>query len=216
MGSEMCIRDRRYVVPGSLRANTTTIATANGIAVPPHRCDAAILVRLQNGTVHNLELRDAVLLPECQHTLVSLGLLARDSHASTIIAAGSGDSYIQLLDGSKVTLVNAGALVLPDASTPMSAIRDCARPGAAAPARARSPAGTLAYETIHNRFNGRSYKTLRHLVTTVKDVPRSWSRALAKPPPDFCEACLRARADKIPSKAHVPVADRPGYISYDI
>ena len=64
------VNDMRYVVPGSLRANTTTIATANGIAVPPHRCDAAISVRLQDGTVHNLELRDAVLLPECQHTLV--------------------------------------------------------------------------------------------------------------------------------------------------
>ena len=97
----------------------------------------------------------------------------------------------------------------------MSAIRACQHGGDAS-SRPRRPAGTVTYETLHNRFNGRAHQSLRHLVTAVRDVPRSWTRALAKSPPDFCEACLRARADKLHSSAHVPKFDRPGSVSYDI
>ena len=46
------INDQRYVVPGSLRPNTTAVSTANGVTVPPHRCDAAIAVRTQGGAAH--------------------------------------------------------------------------------------------------------------------------------------------------------------------
>ena len=209
------VNDMRYVVPGSLRPNSTAVATANGITVPPHRCDAVLAVREVSGSVHRLELRDAVLLTDCQHSLVSLGLLARDELASTTISAGTSESFIKLADGTKLCLVNSGVMLLPDASVPMSAIRACQRGGGSS-SRPRRPAGTVTYETLHNRFNGRAYKSLRHLVTTVKDVPRSWVRALAKSPSDFCEACLRARADKLHSSAHVPKVDRPGSISYDI
>ena len=209
------INDPRYIVPGSLRPNTTAVATANGVTVPPHRCDAALSVRTQGGSVRRLELKDAVLLPDCQHSLVSLGLLARDAHASTTISAGTSESFIQLADGTKITLVNSGVLILPDATVPAAALRSYRR-GADAPAAKRSPAGTVSYETLHNRFNGRSHQTLRHLATAVRGPPRSWLRALAKSPSDFCEACLRARADKLHSSAHAPAADAPGSVSYDI
>ena len=38
------INSMEYVVPGSLRPNTTSIATANGIATPPYQCDAVLSV----------------------------------------------------------------------------------------------------------------------------------------------------------------------------
>ena len=192
------VNDMQYVVPGSLRTNTTAIATANGVTVPPHRCDAALSVRTHGGSLRRLLLNDAILLPECQHSLVSLGLLARDEHASTVIGAGADDSYIELSDGTKVVLINSGVMVLPDSSIPVSALRACRRSGDAPP-RGHAPAGTVTFETIHNRFNGRAHQTLRHLATAVRDVPRSWLRALARSPEDSCEACLRARADKLHS-----------------
>ena len=78
------------------------------------------------------------------------------------------------------------------------------------------PAGTVSYETLHNRFNGRSHKYLRRLATAVKGVPREWRRALARAPRHHCDACLRSRADRVHSKAHVPRVSEPGYVSYDI
>ena len=104
------INDPKYIVPGSLRANTTAVSTANGVTVPPHRCDAALSVRTREGRICRLELRDAVLLPDCQHSLVSLGLLARDLHASTTIGAGTDDSFICMADGERISLINSGVL----------------------------------------------------------------------------------------------------------
>ena len=212
------INDKRYVVPGSLRPNTTAVSTANGVTVPPYRCDAAIAVRTQGGTVLRLDLVDAILLPDCQHTLVSLGLLARDMRISTTIAAGAEGSYFQLPCGTKVTLINAGVLIIPDAAVSSRMVRSAEAQvvrGARTPA-APPPAGSLSYETIHNRFNGRSHKYLRRMTTAHKGAPREWQRALARAPPHQCDACLRSRADKVHSKAHVPKVSEPGYVSYDI
>ena len=50
------INDPKYIVPGSLRANTTAVSTANGVTVPPHRCDAALSVRTREGRICHLEL----------------------------------------------------------------------------------------------------------------------------------------------------------------
>ena len=72
------------------------------------------------------------------------------------------------------------------------------------------------WSLIHNRFNGRAYDTLRHLITCGTGVTRDWHRALRHLPRSPCLSCLQSRAEKIPSRAHVPPALVPGYISYDI
>ena len=74
----------------------------------------------------------------------------------------------------------------------------------------------LSYEVLHNRFNGRRHEVLKHLDTALTSTTRDWTRILGKPPDAHCPSCLEAHADRIPSKAHVPPASEPGYISYDI
>ena len=45
------INDERYMLPGTRRPNRTVISTANGAAMPEHRCDAVIRVRAADGEV---------------------------------------------------------------------------------------------------------------------------------------------------------------------
>ena len=113
-----------------------------------------------------------------------------------------------LPDGRRVELLNHGVFIIPDAAT---AIINAAT--ADAPA---SVTDHTLWRTLHNRFNGRSYHVLRNLVSCGLPVPRDWSRALKHPPRHHCDSCLRSRADKIPSRSHVPPVKEPGHISYDI
>ena len=108
------INSSHYAVPGTIVANTTPIATANGIVVPPHKCHARIPMRMDDGTVHQLQLHDAVILTDSAHNLISLGLLARDQHVGTWIAPGNGASKLVFADGTQAPLHNVGVLVLPD------------------------------------------------------------------------------------------------------
>ena len=95
------------------------IATANGSATPAHRCDAVIHVRTSAGASRPLELKGALLIPDNQYNLISLGSLARTQGVVTHIAAGSGSSHMSFPDGARVDLVNTGVLVIPDARAPM-------------------------------------------------------------------------------------------------
>ena len=126
------INSMRYAVPNTITTNTTPIATANGIVVPPHKCQARIPMRLDDGSVRNLRLDDAVILSDSAHNLISLGCLARDQHIATWIAPGEGASRLVFPDGSHAPLANIGVLVLPDAASDfapaMSAVDDDRHP----------------------------------------------------------------------------------------
>ena len=191
-----------------MRPNTTSITTANGTTVPRNRCDAYVDTIATDGSVVRLVLNNAMIMPAMQHNLISMGLLAHDQGISTHIGSGQNGTYFELPDARRVALVNAGVLMIPDvppqeqalsATTPQPASRDHS-----------------TWTLLHNRFNGRSFDALRHLATSGKGIVREWQRALAHAPEGACHSCLQARADKRPSRSHVPPATVPGYISYDI
>ena len=201
------INDARLAIPGSLRPNSTAISTASGRCIPEHVCNAYLDTVASDGSVVRLMLDDAILIPECKHNLISLGLLAEKQGITSHIKAG-GHSFMELPDGRRVNLINKGIFVIPDVASVLMHAATIDEP---------DTAGSLRmWNTIHNRFNGRSYDVLRNLVSCGQAVPREWSRALKHPPKQPCLSCLRARADKVHSKSHVPHASEPGYISYDI
>ena len=198
------INDEAYAIPGTMRRNDIAISTANGTARPEYMCDASISVRAKDGSAFDLHLPGAIVMPESQNNLVSLGLLARQG-VETRIAAGDGSSELRFPDGRVVQLLNAGVLVIPSAHVDDVGTSLC------------SAAPPVTYEVLHNRFNGRRHEVLKNLPTALDSTSREWSRALGSPQSNLrCHHCLRAHADKVPSKAHVPQHDTPGYISFDI
>ena len=154
------INSMEYVIPGSLRPNTTSIATANGIATPPYRCDAVLSVLDGTGTSFDLNLPDAILMPDSQHNLVSLGLLAQDSGVETHIKSGD-TSQLVFPCGRVVNLVNSGVLIIPDATAPA-----CSAPSISV-GKDGPMLSKLSYEVLHNRFNGRRHGVLKHLGTAL-------------------------------------------------
>ena len=87
------VNSMEYVVPGSLRPNTTSISTANGTATPRYRCDAVLRVLDNTNKEFALNLTDAILMPDSQHNLVSLGLLAQQGDVETHIKSGDGSLH---------------------------------------------------------------------------------------------------------------------------
>ena len=149
-----------------------------------------------------LHLNNAMVLPNTGNNLVSLGLLASDHGITAHIGSGPDGSYLELPDKRRVILKNDGALVIPDAP-----------PEVVLAAVAKDPENGRDHSTwslIHNRFNGRAYDTLRHLITCGTGVTRDWHRAPRHLPRSPCLSCLQSRAEKIPSRAHVPPALVPG------
>ena len=58
-------------------------------------------------------------MPDSQHNLVSLGLLAQQGDVETHIKSGDGSSCLVFPDGRVIDLINAGVLIIPDASSPV-------------------------------------------------------------------------------------------------
>ena len=201
------ICDKRFAIPGTLRPNSTSILTAGGSTSPKLRCDAMIEVLTNTGKVLSLVLRDALVMDDSQHNLVSLGLLAREGVISHI-GAGSEGSYLLFPDNNKVDLMNRGVLIIPDRDDAMM-INSVIPPG-------QLGQNESMWQILHNRFNGRSFDTLRHLIGSGQNVSRDWHRALKHPPKTRCHSCLLSRAEKVPSRSRVPKVTEPGYFSYDI
>ena len=63
-----------------------------------------------NNAAFDLNLPNAILMPDSQHNLVSLGLLARDGGIITQINAGDANSTLLFPNGRTVNLINAGVL----------------------------------------------------------------------------------------------------------
>lgn len=83
-----CLNSRRYMISGTERANTTAIATANGVIVPPTMCDARIPLRTIDGQQTSIRLDGALLLPHSHHkNLISLGKLAREQRVRVAVGA---------------------------------------------------------------------------------------------------------------------------------
>ena len=85
-----------YMVPGTLRSNTTSVSTANGTITPDSKCDMRLPVYVQGKGASFLVLRDVLLLDDCPHVLVSLGRLASESGIGTWLAPAGQQSYLIL------------------------------------------------------------------------------------------------------------------------
>ena len=72
-------------VPGSLRRNTTSVSTANGVTVPEWKCDKAWKVGMEDGSVRVIVRRNCVVVPQCPHDLISIGRIALDAGVSTLM-----------------------------------------------------------------------------------------------------------------------------------
>ena len=194
------VNSTQYAVPGTITRNTTAIATANGVVVPPTKCVARIPFRDNNGSVQHLVLNDTLILTDREHNLISVGSLALDMGVATYIAPGNGSSRILFPDGVQACLLNVGVLVLPDDKTPACPVVDDTSPVHGAEGRQNvSPA------IVHARWNHRPRDALQRLRSALRDPPASWFAGMNKSLP-HCDGCLKGHADKVPSKNEMPVA----------
>ena len=67
------VNSTHLAVPGTIEQNTTAIATANGVCVPPTKCVARLPYTHSSGRQRYLVLRDALILPNSEHNLISVG-----------------------------------------------------------------------------------------------------------------------------------------------
>ena len=165
------VNSTKYAVPGSVRTNTTAIATANGVTVPPTKCTARVPFRTLSGQRKWLTLDDCLILTDSEHNLVSLGRLALDQHIGTTIGAGARPSQLTFPDGSGASLLNVGVLVMPDANAkPCAAVTDDDSPTHGADGRQN-----VSWNILHARLNHRPYSCLRDMVRCVRNCPEAWS-----------------------------------------
>ena len=200
-------KDFKGAIPGSKRSNTTAVLTANGSVTPPWKVDVLQTLRCTDGCLTSIILRDALVMEDCAHNLVSLGKLARDEQMGTWLAPGNEQSHLTLSNGKKAPLLNLGILIIPDASAKMVPAMSAVAQGAR---RVKHVDGPI----VHARGNHTSVRTLREWHRCTADVPREWSQAVRDRP---CDSCLEGVAPEVPSDGHVPTVSSPGeLVSYDV
>ena len=110
------VNSLKRAMPGTVRRNTMKVATANKTVVPAWKCDAELVLQMGDGSVRKEILRDALVMEDCAHELISLGRLARDHGIGTMLSAGAAPSYMLFPDGMRAPIVNLGVLVIPEVS----------------------------------------------------------------------------------------------------
>ena len=198
--------DTKNAVPGSVRANHLAVNTANGTVVPELRCDVVRTLRTKAGARRSVLLREALVMPDCAHNLISLGKLARDEGIGVIVGAGHEASQLTLPDKTAVPILNVGILVVPPA--------ECDVNSAFVVARGARSVKRLPGAIVHARGNHAHVRTLRNWHRCTSDVDEAWSAAVTDAP---CESCLRAVSPAVPSNRSLPLATKPGALtSYDV
>ena len=102
----------KHAVPGSVRKNKTSVSTANGVATPEFCCDVPMEVGMADGSVRTVLRRNALVMPQCAHELVSAGNMAKEHGIHTLIA-GDNDTRLIFPDGKCAPVFNMGVTVLP-------------------------------------------------------------------------------------------------------
>eukprot|EP00965_Chrysotila_dentata_P145187 4795167-Pleurochrysis_carterae.AAC.1 len=103
-------------VTGSVHANNTLIAMANGTARPKYRCDVDLPLRTDKGAVVTLRLKNVLVSDNASHNLVSLGRLTTEAHVALRVQATTGKASLILQTGETAPLLNIGVLVVPHAN----------------------------------------------------------------------------------------------------
>ena len=104
------------------------MSTANGTVTPEWRVDARVPMRIFDKagetSVVKIVMRRAILMPQCAHTLLPGGALAKSHGLGFEVAPWTGDARINIANeriapaGSHAPLINAGVLVLPGVESP--------------------------------------------------------------------------------------------------
>ena len=216
-------------VPGTIRFNSTTVSTANGFKKPELKCDVITKVGMLDGSVREARRNGALIMPECEHELISVGSWAAQG-ISTFLDANGG-SYLQFADGERAPIFNLGVLVLPEVddswNDKASQLRACAAssdlagwqtsltavPVANARPVTRGRRGTkqISERVIHARGNHAPSRVLNNW-HRCSDAPHAWR---VKDAP--CHDCLQANSDAVSSDRQAPPAKTPGeYVSFDV
>ena len=163
--------------PNSRRTNTLAVSTANGLVVPPFKNDYVIMTRNRRGSKANIVRRNAVVLENCPHTLVSGGKMALEDGVGTWLAPYDQVSYLrpQANDHSlDVPLFNVGVLVIPARSVTADAYA-AVTTGAVQHGRGT---GRTSGKLAHATFNHRPLDVLRKM-PKYTNAPESWSTVQA-------------------------------------
>jgi hypothetical protein len=210
------VTSRHRARPGTIRANTLRVSTANGSIIPPEKCDADLDIGMEDGTVRTVILRDALIMKSCGHELISLGKLAREENVGTTLSPGGKLSYLSF-GSQRAPLINFGVILVPhvDAawSTRAAALLSqgaCGYSTTPAVARGQLRGKNLAPRVVHCRANHRRHEVV-NAWHKCSNAPKEWRADTGA-----CDDCLTANATKIHSDSHVPPATKPGHVSFDV
>ena len=216
------LASKRYALAGSLRKNTTTISTANGVTTPEWACDARLpmLLRRKGAAprIVHVVVRDAIIVPQCAHNLVPVGAMARTHGLGLRVAPWTGEASLVVENrgigpvGSSIQLLNMGVLVFAAGGD-----------GEAFGGVTHGSAGTTAkvtYEDLHQRVMHRGDYNISNLHRCSSDVPPSWARLVPSPSDrPACDSCLRAQKRRMPAPpgSHAPAVTKCGQlVSFDV
>ena len=193
-------------VPGSVRVNQLAVHTANGSVTPALKCDVRRTLVCSDGKQRSVLLREALVMDNCSHNLISLGKLAREEGIGMMLGACDEDSYLKLPGNITAPVLNLGIIVIPPPSANLNGVNVIAR--------AARTTTHLKGETVHARGNHAEARTLREWHRCTSDIPVNWSKAVRDDP---CESCLQGVCDGVPSDRHVREVEEPGdLVSFDV
>ena len=81
--------------PGSRRPNTLAVSTANGVVAPAEKYEMVLSARCRNGAVRSVVRPDALIMPNCAHTLISVGRLAAEQGMGFWIGKYNEECYLR-------------------------------------------------------------------------------------------------------------------------
>ena len=182
-------RNGGYAVEGTRGANVIAVSTANGTVVPPEHVTNRIPVRRRDQSTGVLVRRQALIMDNCPHNLISVGALAAVDGYGFWLAPYAQESYLRPSrnPNEDIPFLNVGVAILPDADT---AARSCMP----TVARGTRGASKLDVDAVHRTFNGRSAEALRHLPDVAPDAPQSWRKMEKR----ACDPCETAKAKRVP------------------
>ena len=205
------VRSTKDAIPGSIRKNTTSVSTANGIATPDWRCDVPMKVGMLDGTVRTVIRRDCLVMPKCAHELVSAGNIAKQHRIRTLIA-DNNETRLIFPDGKTAPVFNMGVTVLPIPEKDWAS-RAVALGSACASVVTQGGRHTrrVSSRIIHLRGNHAGHRTLNQW-HKCSNAPKHW-HVTDEP----CDDCLQANSSAVPSDQRAPTASAPGdFMSFDV
>eukprot|EP00965_Chrysotila_dentata_P081812 2700667-Pleurochrysis_carterae.AAC.2 len=192
-----CATNASLGVKGSIRPNSTLIATANGTMTLKYRCDVDNPLRTDLGVVMmNMMLKNVLVPDNASHNLISLGRLATAKHTRAHCAT----AHRRCTGSTRRQCTHRHIPCRNHSRQPRINQPSCKDGGAI---------------IMHARFNHLRAEVIKLLPQCTRDAPDAWARLARNI--TYCEDCLSANSDAVHSNAHMPATTAVGdIISYDI